>query len=98
MTFKYIITKYGAILFGEATTHSDVAEGFGKPLSAGFAEIEFSGGVAMVKCYGASESLGIDSIPEKDEFIIYDLFATVSQIKYMAFDVKGFYAIADKKK
>ena len=90
-TFKYIITDTGAILFNENTTHSQVAEGFDKVYSAGFVSIEFGLFKVEVKSYGKSESLKLKSIPEKDEFIIKDLFASASEIKYYAFNVKSLY-------
>lgn len=87
MIFKYIIVDTGAILFGESTTHKQVAEGFDKVYSAGFAKIVGK----EIKCYGESDSLKIRSIPTKDEQIIQDLFATMSLIKYFGFSVKEIY-------
>lgn len=86
--FKYIIVDTGAILFGESTTHSQVAEGFDKVYSAGFVKI---GGQEGIWCYGQSTSLGIVSNPPKDSQIIRDLFSKVSVIKYFGFNVKEFY-------
>lgn len=89
--FKYIIVRTGAILFNENTTHSQVAEGFDEVYSAGFCSVDI-GGKTPIKCYGNSDSLKIDSIPALDQFVISDLFAKISQIKYMGFDVNEFYS------
>ena len=59
--------------------------------SAGFCEIEYYAGEAKVKCYGKSESIKLESIPEKDEFMIGDLFSACSELKYFAFSVENFY-------
>lgn len=97
MVFKYIVIQYGIILFNEHTTHSQVAKGFEKVYSAGFCEIEFNKfGEAEVKSYGASESLKLESIPEKDNVLIADFFNPVSKTKYFGFDVEGFYTGSEK--
>ncbi len=92
LTMKYIVVKTGAILFNENTTHSQVAAGFKEDevYSAGFASINSSTG--DVKCYGNSESLKKNSIPEKDSVIIQDLFNPISQVKYFAFDIGKYYS------
>lgn len=87
MIFKYIIVDTGAILFGENTTHKQVAKGFEKVYSAGFAKVVGE----EVTCYGESASLEIHSIPRKDEQIIKDLFVKMSLIKYFGFSVKELY-------
>lgn len=92
MIFKYIITKTGAILFNDKTTHLVVATGFlvlekelkeKQVYSAGFAKIDFVDGVSFptVMCSGESTSIGIASHPEKDEEVILDLFTTIGAIK-----------------
>lgn len=89
--FKYIITDTGAILFNENTTHKQVAEGFEKVYSAGFARIKIMRREVEVEAYGESTSLEMQSIPEIDKIIIDDLFAPISKIKYFNMSVKEFY-------
>ena len=90
VTFKYIIVNTGAILFGENTTHSGVADGLGKVYSAGFVKMGINPDLS-IWCFGQSTSLGIVSNPPKDHIIIMDLFSRLSAIKYLGFDVKEFY-------
>lgn len=85
---KYIIVDTGAVLIEESNTHSLVGEGYknrGKKIySAGFVSIDvLDNGIVNIKCHGHSESLNIDSQPEKDKLVIADLF---SQVKRIAFD------------
>lgn len=92
MLKKYIITDFGAVLFGEKVTHLQVAKGFDKVYSAGFCEIKYSNtGRHEIKCFGNSSSLKIDSIPEKDEFIILDTMAKLSHVQYLGFSIKDYY-------
>ena len=64
-TAKYIVADGSMIVFSAAIKHSEFRSW--NPTSAGF--ISFStnkdGGV-VCSCYGRSESLGIESNPEKD--------------------------------
>ena len=93
MIFKYIITRFGAILFNENTTHSQVAKGFPKEeiYSAGFVGVEFGTFEHKIEPYGSSASLGIKSIPEKDRMIIEDLLKGSPLIKYTHYSVKNHY-------
>lgn len=91
MIFKYIIVSTGAILFNESTVHVQVAQGLGKVYGAGFVKLEcIIHRIYNAEVYGESTSLGIKS-NEKDQFIIEDLFRTVSFIKHLGFSVKEHY-------
>jgi len=92
MILKYIITDFGAVLFNEAVTHSQVAKGFDKIYSAGFVEIQ-SG--IVIDAHGRSESLNVDSQPKKDEEIISDILSNFSAIKYHLLQIKEFYEKKD---
>ncbi len=68
---KYVIfeTKGGLfhpVLFSDHTTHSQVRLKKAKPISAGFVDL----GILEVKCWGKSESLGLESRGEVDAEII----------------------------
>lgn len=64
MTFKYIITIDGCLLFSPTLSHDTVARGM-TVTSAGFVRITATyPGVLDVHCYGRSESLDIDSKPD----------------------------------
>ncbi len=89
--FKYIITDYGAILFNENTTHSQVGTGFEKIYAAGFVHVKMIRRDVEIDAYGRSESLNIESVPMIDKIIIEDLFVAVSKIKYLNMCVKSFY-------
>ena len=69
---KYIIFKvkdfYHPVLFAEHTTHKQVTCEGGIPISAGF--VSFTPTYRFPKCYGKSESLKLDSNPERDSEII----------------------------
>ncbi|MDP2692788.1 MAG: hypothetical protein Q8O88_04080 [bacterium] len=93
MILKYIITDFGGIIFNEAITHSQVAKGFDRIYSAGFVEIQ-SG--IVISAYGRSESLNIDSQPEKDEEIISDILSNFSKIKYNLLQIKEHYEKKNK--
>ncbi len=63
---KYIKTGGGDfVLFGQERMHSDVAHSLRiDPISAGFIHRMPDG---TLRCIGASESLGIESLPEDTE-------------------------------
>lgn len=67
---KYVIfdTKgiLHPVLFSDHTSHSQVRLKRGKPISAGFVDL----GILEVKCWGKSESLGLESRGEVDAEII----------------------------
>lgn len=88
ITLKYIITDFGAVLFNEAVTHSQVAKGFKKVHSAGF--VLLRSGIA-IKVYGRSESLKLDSHPVEDKKVIDDILSTFSSIHYNMMDIEELY-------
>jgi hypothetical protein len=92
-SFKYIVVDSGVILFNEQIVHSEVAKNFKKVYSAGFVTLIIGeSGKIEAKTSGRSESLKIGSIPEKDNWVIDDIFfKTMSQIKYLNFSIKDFY-------
>jgi len=66
VTFKYLITIKGCILFAPTIPHDKIVAGNVKILSAGFVRIQISAGEVDFHCYGRSESLDIDSRPDAD--------------------------------
>lgn len=66
MTFKYVITIDGCIIFAPTISHDKITDK--EVLSAGFVRISTTcPGTIDVDCYGRSESLDIDSHPAEDE-------------------------------
>lgn len=96
--FKYIITDAGAVLFQEPITHLQIAHGT-KELkrniySAGFCTLDFTQNpVPDVKCFGRSNSLKLNSIPDKDKIVIEMSFNPISPLKYHFVTVKEIYGI-----
>lgn len=66
MTFKYVITIEGCIIFSPTISHDKIVVDNATILSAGFVRIQISGGSVDFHCYGRSESLDIDSRPDAD--------------------------------
>lgn len=67
---KYIITeKLEPLLFPSCVTHTEV---YKKGVSAGMFRIcpDTESGAPLVTCWGESNSLGIESQPVRDEWII----------------------------
>ena len=69
--FKYlIIDRVKSVLFNHGIEHIDEANGR-NVTSAGFCTIGVNAvGMLFIECYGRSESLNIDSNPERDAMII----------------------------
>jgi len=65
MTFKYVITIDGCIIFAPTISHDKITDK--EVLSAGFVLITAIPGELKLVCYGRSESLDIDSHPIEDE-------------------------------
>lgn len=95
--FKYIIVDEGAILFNEITTHKQVAEGFKKVYSAGFARVKIMRREVEIEAYGKSDSLEIESQPLIDKIFLDDLFTPVSKMKYLNMQVSPFYVTQEEK-
>jgi hypothetical protein len=92
MLSKYIITDVGALLFNKNVTHKIAAEGFKKIYSAGFCKITFSTyGLHNVVCYGHSESLVLNAIPEFDQKVITDTLKEASAQDYFGVTVQDIY-------
>jgi hypothetical protein len=69
MKLKYIVTRYGPIIFPEAVTHYDAAKGLDPVHSAGFLYILWDEDNKRFDCqpFGESASLEIKSHPESDK-------------------------------
>lgn len=76
MRLKYIIAGYSPVIFNEALTHSDVAEGLGEIKSAGFFYVDWDPVTEQFDCkpFGESISIGVKCNPESDKKKLDTLF------------------------
>lgn len=73
---KYIVTRYGPIVFDPCLKHADVAHGVDTVITAGFVQVTYNKETNLFVCtpFGNSFSLGKESDAENDKIKLEHLF------------------------